>query len=46
VHSHLVTVKVGVESRTNERVQLDSLAFDQARLERLNGQAVQASGHG
>jgi hypothetical protein len=41
VHGHLVAVKVSVETRTNERVQLDSLAFDQLGLERLNTQAVQ-----
>ena len=40
MHSHLVTVKVSVEGRTNEGVQLDSLAFDEARLERLNAQTV------
>ena len=38
---HLVTVKVGVECRTDERVKLDSLAFDQDWFERLNAQTVQ-----
>ena len=41
VHSHLVTVKVGVEGRANEWVQLNGLAFNQQRLKRLNTQAVQ-----
>ena len=41
VHSHLVTVEVGVESRANERVQLDGLAFDQLRLKGLNAETVQ-----
>ncbi len=38
---HLVTVEVGVVSRTYQRVQLNSLTFDQYRLECLNAQAVQ-----
>ena len=41
VNGHLVTVEVGVEGRADERVQLDRLAFDQRRLERLNPQTVQ-----
>ena len=41
VHSHLVTIEVGVEGRADERVQLDSLAFNELRLEGLNTQAVQ-----
>ena len=41
VHGHLVAVEVGVERRADERVQLDRLAFDQHRLERLDAQAVQ-----
>ena len=41
VHSHLIAVEVGVESRTDERMQLDRLAFDQHRLEGLNAQPVQ-----
>jgi hypothetical protein len=36
VNSHLVTIEVGVESRTNERVQTDRFTFDQHRLEGLN----------
>ena len=42
VHGHLVAVEVGVEGRADERMQLDRLAFDQHRLERLNPQAVQS----
>ena len=41
VHRHLVTVEVGVERTTHERVQLNGLTFDQLRLERLNTQTVQ-----
>ena len=40
VYGHLVTVKVGVESRTNERVQLNGFALDQTRLECLDRQSV------
>jgi hypothetical protein len=41
VHGHLVAVEVGVEGRADQRMQLDRLAFDQDRLERLDAQAVQ-----
>ncbi len=41
VDSHLVTVEVGVERRADERVQLDGLALDELRLERLDAQTVQ-----
>ena len=41
VHSHLVAVEVGVKRRTCERVQLDSLTFDEFGLESLDTQAVQ-----
>ena len=41
VHGHLVAVEVGVERRADERVQLDRLALDQHRLERLDAEAVQ-----
>ena len=40
VDSHLVTVEVGVIGRTNERVQLNRLTFNQHRLERLDAQTV------
>ena len=41
VHGHLVAVEVGVEGRADQRMQLDRLAFDQHRLERLDAEAVQ-----
>ena len=41
VHGHLVAVEVGVERRADQRMQLDRLAFDQHRLERLDAQAMQ-----
>ena len=41
VHGHLVTVEVGVERLTDQRVQLDGLALHQLRLEGLDTQAVQ-----
>ncbi|OIQ76801.1 hypothetical protein GALL_415130 [mine drainage metagenome] len=41
VDGHLVAVKVGVERGANQRMQLDGLAFDQCRLERLDAQSVQ-----
>ena len=40
VHGHLVTVEVGVVRSTNQRVQLDSLTFDQYRFKRLDTQTV------
>ena len=42
MNRHLVTVKVGVECRANEWVQLDGFAFNQDRLKRLDTQAVQS----
>ena len=36
VNRHLVTVEVGVERRTDERMQLDRLAVDQFRVKRLD----------
>ena len=41
VYSHLVTVEVGIECRTCQRVQLDSLTLDEFRLESLDTQTVQ-----
>jgi hypothetical protein len=41
VHGHLVAVEVRVEGGADQRVQLDRLALDQHRLERLDAQAVQ-----
>src|SRR3954467_9439999 len=41
VDRHLVAVEVGVERVADQRVDLDRLALDQHRLERLDAQAVQ-----
>ena len=41
VHRHLVAVEVGVERGADQRMQLDRLALDQHRLERLDAEAVQ-----
>ncbi len=41
MHGHLVTVEVGVERLTHQRVQLDGLTFHQLRLEGLDAEAVQ-----
>ena len=41
VNSHLVTIKVSIESRTCQRVQLNSFSFNHLRLECLNTQTVQ-----
>ena len=41
MHSHLVTVEVGIERRTSQRMQLDSLTFYHLGLESLDTQAVQ-----
>jgi len=40
VNSHLVTIKVGIERCTCQRMQLDSFTFDHLRLESLNTQTV------
>ena len=42
VYRHLVTVEIRVESGTYPRVQLNRLAFDQNRLERLDAQTMQS----
>ena len=41
VDSHLVAVEVGVESGTDQRMQLNGAAFHQHGLESLNAQTVQ-----
>ena len=41
VNGHLVTVEVGVVRGTDQRVQLDSLTFDQNRFKSLDTQTVQ-----
>ena len=42
--SHLVTVEVGVECGTNQRMQLNRFTFYQDRLERLDTQTMQCRG--
>ena len=44
MNGHLVAVEVGVERRADERMQLNSLAFDELWLERLNTETVQRRG--
>ena len=46
VHGHLVAVEVGVEGGADQRMQLDRLAFDQHRLERLDAQTMQRRARG
>ena len=41
MNGHLVAIEVGVERGTYQRMQLDGLAFNQYRLERLDAQPVQ-----
>ena len=41
MNSHLVTVKVSVKRRADQRVKLDRFTFDQNGLERLNAKTVQ-----
>ena len=41
MHGHLVTVEVGIERRTDERMQADGLALDEHGLEGLDAEAVQ-----
>ena len=41
MHSHLVTVEVGVERGTYQRMQFDGTAFGKDRLECLNTKTVQ-----
>ena len=42
VYGHLVTVKIGVERGTDQRMQLNCFAFYQNRLKSLNAQPVQS----
>ena len=44
VHCHLVTVEVGVEGRTDERVQLNGLTLNELRLKCLDAETVQGWG--
>jgi hypothetical protein len=41
VDRHLVTVEVGIECGTNQRMKLKCLAFNQDRLKGLYAQPVQ-----
>ena len=41
MHGHLVAVEVGAEGLTHQRVDLDGVAFDELRHERLDTQAVE-----
>ena len=41
MNRHLVAIKVSVKRRTDQRVQLNSLTFDQNRLKSLDAQTVQ-----
>ena len=44
VHGHLVTVEVGVEGGTCQRVELDGLTFDHLGLEGLDAETVKRRG--
>ena len=44
VHGHLVTIEVGVESRTSERMKLNGFTLYHSRLESLDTQSVQGRG--
>ena len=41
MYGHLVTVKVGIEGSTHQRMELNGLALDQYRFECLDAQPVQ-----
>ena len=42
--SHLIAVKIGVECGAYQRMQLDSLSFNQRRFKSLNTQSMQSRG--
>ena len=44
MNRHLVTIKISIEGRTDQRMQLNRLSFDQDRFKRLNAQTVQGWG--
>src|ERR1017187_8500865 len=46
VNSHLIAVEVSVVSSADQRMNADRFAFDELRLERLNGQTMQRGGAG
>src|SRR5690349_16429727 len=41
MHGHLVTVKVGVKSRTGQRVKLNGFSFNKHRLKRLDTETME-----
>jgi len=41
VNGHLVPIKVGIKSGTDQGMDLDGIAIDQDRFKGLNAQAVQ-----
>ncbi|MBT9148644.1 MAG: hypothetical protein DDT28_00054 [Dehalococcoidia bacterium] len=41
MNCHLITIKVGVEGSTHQRMQLDSTVIDKDRLESLDAEAMQ-----
>ena len=43
---HLVAIEVSIERCANQRMQLNGLAFNQLRLERLDAQDGEASARG
>ena len=44
MHSHLVTIEIGVKCCTNKRMQLNCLTFNKDRLESLDAQSVKRRG--
>ena len=44
MNGHLVTIEVGVEGRTCERVELDGFAFDHSWLEGLDTKSMEGRG--
>ena len=46
VNGHLVAVEIGIERGAHQRMQLNGLALDQDRLERLDTEAMQRRVHG
>src|SRR5437660_1082751 len=44
MHRHLVPIEIGIESRADQRMKLNSVAFNQAGLECLDAQPVQGRG--
>ena len=44
MYGHLIAVEVRIECRTNQRMDLNGLSFDQHRFECLDAQAVKRRG--